>query len=149
MSSLKICDLDELSKDQNIAPHFSNFCHILKLCQDKHNIPPVSSAVAASLLIRLKKNVSDLYSITVLHYSNAGQEGIDHFQCLLNNIITEVNNAIIQELNTTYGIILYKGHNKEKTSNRAYRTISTCPLLAKALDLYLGPNTILSSRKLT
>ena len=90
MSSLKICDLDELSKDQNIAPHFSNFCHILKLCQDKHNIPPVSSAVAASLLTRLKKNVSDLYSITVLHYSNAGQEGIDHFQCLLNNIITEV-----------------------------------------------------------
>ena len=31
----------------------------------------------------------------------------------------------------------YKGHNKEKTSNRAYRTISTCPFISKSLDLYL------------
>ena len=34
-------------------------------------------------------------------------------------------------------MILYKGHHKDKHSHRSYRTISTCPLLAKALDLYI------------
>ena len=40
-------------------------------------------------------------------------------------------------MNTALGLILYKGHKKEKTSERSYRTISTCPFLAKSLDLYL------------
>ena len=35
------------------------------------------------------------------------------------------------------GLVLYKGHNKLKTSDRAYITISTCPFMAKAADLYL------------
>ena len=43
----------------------------------------------------------------------------------------------MEELNTAHGLILYKGHKKEKTSDRAYRTISSCPFLAKGLDLYL------------
>ena len=51
--------------------------------------------------------------------------------------VDNVNNASIEELNTAHGLILYKGHNKEKTSDRAYRTISSCPFIAKALDLYL------------
>jgi hypothetical protein len=29
------------------------------------------------------------------------------------------------------------GHGKDKTSDRSYRTISTCPLVAKALDIYI------------
>ena len=36
-----------------------------------------------------------------------------------------------------YAVIIYKGHNKDKSSDRSYRTISTCPLLAKALDSYV------------
>ena len=32
----------------------------------------------------------------------------------------------------------YKGHNTPKDSDRSYRTISTCPLLSKALDKYIG-----------
>ena len=35
-------------------------------------------------------------------------------------------------------MVLYKGHNKDKESDRSYRTISTCPLLAKCLDIYIG-----------
>ena len=31
----------------------------------------------------------------------------------------------------------FKGHGKIKTSDRSYRTISSCPLTAKALDLYI------------
>ena len=56
---------------------------------------------------------------------------------MLNNIITNVNNAGLTELNTAHGLIFYKGHRKEKTSDRSYRTISSCPFLAKSLDLYL------------
>ena len=137
MTALKSCDPESLTKDPNLADSFSNYEHIIRICQDHQNIPPVSPEIAASLLKRLKKNVIDLYSITTLHYTNAGQEGLNHFMCLLNSIISEVNNATIEELNTAYGLILYKGHNKDKASDRAYRTISTCPFLAKALDLYL------------
>ena len=36
------------------------------------------------------------------------------------------------------GFILFKGHGKDKESDRSCRTISTCPLLAKALDSYIG-----------
>ena len=32
---------------------------------------------------------------------------------------------------------MFKGHKKDKTSDRSYRTISTCPVVAKALDLYI------------
>ena len=34
-------------------------------------------------------------------------------------------------------IVLFKGHNKDKTSDRSYRTISTCPVVAKGLDTYV------------
>ena len=42
------------------------------------------------------------------------------------------------KLNTIWACIHYKGHGKDKESDRSYRTISTCPTLAKALDLYVG-----------
>ena len=34
-------------------------------------------------------------------------------------------------------MLLYKGHNKDRTLDSSYRTISTCPLFAKGLDLYV------------
>ena len=52
-------------------------------------------------------------------------------------MITDVNNGAIEELNLALGLILYKGHRKDKNSDRSYRTISTCPLVAKGLDLHL------------
>ena len=55
----------------------------------------------------------------------------------MNCVISDVNNATIEELNTALGLILYKGHKKDKNSDRSYRTISTCPFIAKAIDLYL------------
>ena len=58
--------------------------------------------------------------------------------CLMNCLISNINNASIKEINTAYGLILYKGHGKEKSSDRSYLTISTCPLIAKAIDLYLN-----------
>ena len=55
----------------------------------------------------------------------------------MNRIVMEMNNADAKELNTVLALLLHKGHGKLKTSDRSYRTISTCPVLAKALDMYL------------
>ena len=46
--------------------------------------------------------------------------------------------AGLQELNSIYAQVLYKGHGKDRQNARSYRTISTCPLLAKALDIYVN-----------
>ena len=42
--------------------------------------------------------------------------------------------STIHEINA---IIIFKGHGKVKTSDRSYRTISTCPVVVKAMDLYV------------
>ena len=138
MTSLKTCDIKNLRSDPSLSRHFSNYDHILQLCQDQHKIPAMSRQKAGQLLGRIKKNVSDYYSITAQHYINAGEEGLSHYLDLLNAIIDNVNNATLEELNIAHGLILYKGHNKDKNSDRAYRTISSCPFLAKSLDLYLS-----------
>lgn len=138
MTSLKQCSLEQLQADPNISEKLSDYENIIKLCQDQdHTIPTISLEKSTKLLQKIKKNVRDFYSITALHYVNAGQEGLIHYNSMLNGIISDVNNARIQELNTAHGLILYKGHGKDKSSDRAYRTISTCPFLAKSLDLYL------------
>ena len=36
-----------------------------------------------------------------------------------------------------YALLLHKAHGKSRTSDRNYRTISTCPVLAKGLDMFL------------
>ena len=52
-------------------------------------------------------------------------------------MIMDVNNSKIEELNSVYALLLYKGHKKDRTCDTSYRTISTCPLLAKGLDMYV------------
>ena len=137
MTSLKKCSIEELRSDPNLAGQFFNYDHIMKLCQDKLSLPPVSLEESSKLLSRMKKNVKDFYSVTALHYINAGHKGLLHFHSLINALIADVNNASLEEMNIVHGLILYKGHGKEKTSDRAYRTISTCPFIAKAIDLYI------------
>ena len=85
----------------------------------------------------MKPDVADYLSITPNHYNYAGPAGWKHFHFLLNTLINDVNNTDITEINIIYAIILFKGHNKNKQSDRSYRTISTCPVIAKALDLYI------------
>ena len=85
----------------------------------------------------MKANVLDFYSVTPAHFLNDGQEGIKHFNFLLNYVIEDVNNATVEELNSCYALLLYKGHGKVKTEDNAYRTISTCPVVSKAIDLYI------------
>ena len=117
MSSLKHCSFEDLRKDPALEIKFSTYEHLVKLCQDRHSIPSISVEDSNKILKRMKKNVTDFYSISALHYLNAGPEGLLHFNCLLNAIISDINNASLEELNTALGLILYKGHKKEKTSD--------------------------------
>ena len=82
--------------------------------------------------------MNDLYSITPNHFIQAGSEGILHFHQLLSLFIGDINLCKLIELNSVFACILYKSHNKIRTSDRSYRTISTCPVLAKGLDTYIG-----------
>ena len=137
MTSLKSCDMDLLSNDPDLSEHFTNYSHIIKICEAKQNVPEISVGAAEKLLKRMKSHVIDIYSITALHYLYAGQEGIQHYAALINILIVNVNNTTLEEVNTALGLILYKGHRKPKNSDRSYRTISTCPFIAKSLDLYI------------
>ena len=44
----------------------------------------------------------------------------------------------VDELNTTHAVILHKGHGKDRSLSSSYRTISCCPFISKAIDMYLG-----------
>ena len=85
----------------------------------------------------MKQTVTDVFGITINHYAYAGPLGWKHFNLLLNILLADVNNTTIEQVNTVHACILFKGHNKDKTSDRSYRTISSCPVVAKALDMYV------------
>ena len=61
-----------------------------------------------------------------------------------NGFIRDVNNCSAEELNQVLALLLYKGHTKDRTLDTSYRTISTCPLLAKGMDIYVRDLSISS-----
>ena len=85
----------------------------------------------------MSPDVTDFFGLTPNHYNHAGPAGWDHFYKLLNALISDISNIIIFEVNAVHACIYFKGHGKDKSSSRSYRTISTCPVVAKALDLYI------------
>ena len=137
MSSLKQCDPESLKCIPELSEKFSDYDLIIKICQDHQVLPSIDLDKSTKLLNKIKKNVKDHFSITSKHYINAGEEGLLHFNILLNNIIADVNNAGLEELNRAHALIYYKGHHKQKSSDRSYRNISSCPFLSKALDMYI------------
>ena len=137
MSKLKTCDLSQLSLDPNMTPHFLNYSDIMKICANAPTLPKITFTKVSEILNAIKRDVRDHFSITALHYINAGDEGILHLVELINAVIMNTNNASSELLNVAHGIILHKGHNKDKSSERSYRTISTCPFISKVLDLYI------------
>ena len=114
-----------------------DYTYIRYLCSHKNDLPAISFENSSKILMKMKNSVHDFYSITTKHFINAGIAGFTHFNLLMNVFISNVNNSTIEELNTVLAILLYKSHGKDKTLDSSYRTISTCPLLAKSLDLYV------------
>ena len=93
---------------------------------------------AEEILKSIRPSVNDFYSITASHFLNSGEAGLEHFCFLLNTIIDDINNLSIEELNSVWACILYKGHEKDRNNHRSYRTISTCPFLSKSIDTYIA-----------
>ena len=138
LSSLKSPDLSALHSSKHFQDTLMDYENVLRIARDGMKIPPLSPKHSTEILHSLRANVNDFYSITASHFINAGFEGLEHFNFLLNIAIEDVNLSSLEELNSVWACILYKGHKKDRESDRSYRTISTCPLIAKALDFYVG-----------
>ena len=138
-SLLKLKSLDEidLAANPDNDDLQADYLNIKYLCNNKTDLPPIALSKSSSILKRIKPAVSDFNSITAKHFINAGLAGFVHFNLVLNAFIIDVNNATVEELNSVYALLLYKGHKKDRTVDSSYRTISTCPLIAKGLDMYV------------
>ena len=137
LSNLKSIDPLTLEQSPSYTDFSEDFDHILEICYSGDKIPQITPDKSREILMKIKPMVCDLYSMTATHYINAGEPGILHFHLLLSALIEDVSNLTITEINAVYANILFKGHNKDKSSDRSYRTISICPLIVKALDLYI------------
>ena len=76
------------------------------------DIPPISFDHSSKILQSMKLTVSDLWSVTPLHFLHAGYQSLLHFNFLMNRIISVINCSSVKELNTVMAILLYKGHGK-------------------------------------
>ena len=137
LTILKSLDSDKLEGSPYHASLMEDYTHIKYLCSHKSDLPPISLEKSSEILTKMKPSVNDIYSITAKHFTNAGTAGHVHFNLLLNAFLIDINNCTVEELNTVFALLLYKGHKKERTLNSSYRTISTCPVLAKGLDMYV------------
>ena len=137
IQTLKTQDESSLQSSSMYDSWSNDFKYILEISRNKRDIPPISFDHSSKILHSMKPTVSDFWSVTPLHFLYAGYQGLLHFNFLMNRIISEINGSSVKELNTVMAILLYKGHGKSKTSDRSYRTISTCPVIAKAVDIYV------------
>ena len=137
LHGLKSLDHSSLSSSESFVSFAEDFENILEICDNGEKIPQITRSKSDEILMNIKPMVSDLYSITSSHYINAGEIGLQHFFLLLSALISDISNINITEINAVFATILFKGHDKDKNSDRSYRTISICPLVAKALDLYI------------
>ena len=106
LSSLKSPDMSPIYSSPPFQETLLDYNNILKIAKEGEKIPPISPKDSTELLLSLKADVNDFYSITASHFINAGFEGLRHFHFLLNIIIMEINNSSLEELNTIWACIL-------------------------------------------
>ena len=112
--------------------------HIVEISKSGAKVPELTLVQAEALLKKIRPGVSDIFSITAAHYLNGGDTTLKHFQFLINTVLKNIELSSIDELNKAHAVILHKGHKKDKSLASSYRTISSCPFIAKAVDIYLG-----------
>ena len=116
------------SHKKSISLSFNRFCedyrHTVEICKYGQKIPLQTEKTAEKLLRRITPEVSDFYSVTAAHYLHGGLVGVRHFLFLINN--------------HAQAVVLHKGHGKSRSLSSSYHTISSCPFIVEALDIYLG-----------
>ena len=72
--SIQQLKCEPVAIDQDpMFPDFSDeYLHILDICKSGKEIPTLSLSKALDILTFMKKHVFDFYSISTLHYINAG-----------------------------------------------------------------------------
>ena len=110
---------------------------ITEICRAGEKIPPLNLEDAEKLLHSLKPSVCDHWNISAAHYVNGGPVALKHYQILINTALKDIENTSVDEVNTAHACILFKGHQKDKTLASSYRTISSCPFIAKSCDTYI------------
>ena len=113
------------------------FSTIVSLCSQGNPIPEVCYDQTLALLKALSPHVADISSITPTHYLTVGVCGVTHFQALLNLLVSNVNLATLKEINSAWAVMRHQGGSKPHHLAKSWRCISTCPLVAKAMDLYV------------
>ena len=136
LKSLKAPDMNEYKNLPSYSEAVSAYNHIIKLASSGARLPTITLAKGEEMLRKLRSTVMDFFSLTSLHFLHLGEEGVQHFVFLLNAIISHINCSSAVELNTVWANILYKQGGKDRELDRSYRTISCCPLIAKAMDSY-------------
>ena len=138
ISTMKRMDSLTLSSSPSYAAIVQEYQNILNIVGKNSEIPPISREMTIDILKAIKPSVNDFFSLTAAHYQHLGEAGVDHLHFLINATISDLNNLALDELNMVWACVLHKGHGKDRTCDRSYRTISTCPLVSKAIDLYLS-----------
>ena len=110
---------------------------IRDICKVGQKVPLLDLEAAEKLLHNLKPTVCDHWGVSAFHYIHGGPHALHHFQFLINTALEDIENTSCEEFNTANAQILYKGHQKDKSLASSYRTISSCPFVAKALDTYI------------
>ena len=137
LSKLKVPENSPTSSPEFLSVA-ENYRHIMELAKSGPPLPSLSTQEALALLQRVRPDVLDLFSISARHYLMAGPAGHEHFAAILNLIISNLNLSTAAELNSIWSVMLHKGHGKPRSLCRSWRCISTCPLVPKALDLYVS-----------
>ena len=138
MSRLKCPDMDQIKSTPEFKATYSDYENIIQICQSGAPIKPISTEESVDILYSIRADVNDFFSITANHFIHAGLAGLKHFHYLISTIINNVNLSSLNELNTAWACIIYKGHKKDHDSDRSYRNISCCPFISKAVDVYVG-----------
>lgn len=110
---------------------------VREICKTGSKIPLLSLQQAYDLLRSLKPSVCDHWSVSAAHYLHGGSSALKHFHFIINAAIEDISNVECDEINTAHACVLYKGHKKDKKKAISYRTISNCPFISNALDVYV------------
>ena len=126
LSKLKVPEISPISSPEFLLTS-ENYRHIIELAKSGPPLPSVTTQEAVALLMRVRPDVLDLFSISARHYLKAGAAGHEHFASLLNLIISNINLSTAAELNSAWSVMLHKGHSKPRSLWRSWRCIHLSP----------------------
>ena len=109
---------------------------ILQRCLESTPIPEVNYETEHNFPSKLKPHITD-YSSDPNALSCHCCVGINCFKELLNLLIRNVALGNLLEINSVWSYMLYKDRSRPCDLGNSWRTISSCPLVSKAMDMYV------------